>query len=71
MAIKEPSGRVSICFSYTDEYDNVTYIDKSVENDYMGESELGVLNELFHDFILACGFTYLADKRVEWVDDNR
>lgn len=37
----------------------------------MGQSELGVLNEVFHDFMLACGFTYLADKRVEWVHDDR
>ena len=69
--VKEPLGFVDIDFTYTDEYGNRTCLIKTVESNYMGEGELGVLNDLFHDFLLACGFSYLADKRVEWVEDER
>lgn len=69
--VNEPSGYVNVCFEYTDEFGDTTILDKTVDADYMGETQLGVLNELFHDFMLANGFTYLHDKRVEWVDDDR
>lgn len=67
----ESNGYVDIDFSYTDEFGNKTNLMKTVEPDYMNESELGVLNELFHDFVLACGFSYLHDKCIEWVENER
>lgn len=69
--MKEPNGYISVDFTYTDEFENTTYVSKKVDSDYMGESELDIIGDLFHDFIMACGFTFLADKRVEWVEDNR
>lgn len=55
-------------FSYTDEQLNSTFLSKSVGYGYMGKrGELGPLCELFKEFLLAAGFTYLHDKKVEWV----
>lgn len=62
---------VSATFSYTDEFGETCTVSKDVSADYMGETQLGVIDQLYHDFLLACGYTYLADKRVEWVDDDR
>ena len=65
----EPNRYVSIDFSYTDEYEEETRLCKVVSNDYLGETQLGVLNELYKSFLLAAGFTYLGDKRIEFVDE--
>ena len=69
--IKESSGIVNACFEYTDEFGNTTILNKTVDSNYMMETQIGVLNELFKDFILASGFSYLGNKRIEWVEDNR
>jgi len=66
---KDPNNYITIDFTYEDEYEGVTRLQKTVEPDYIGESELGVLIQLYKDFLLACGFTYLADRRIEFVED--
>lgn len=62
---------VSVEFAYIDELGMPTHMCKTVESDYMGGSQLEVIGDLFKDFLLACGFTYLSDKRIEWVKDER
>ncbi|MDR2277360.1 MAG: hypothetical protein LBE23_05835 [Vagococcus sp.] len=62
---------VSVDFAYMDEFGSTTQMSKTVESDYLGGSQLDVVCDLFKDFVLACGFTYLANKRIEWVDDKR
>jgi len=66
---KDPNNYITIDFTYEDEYEGVTRLQKTVEPDYIGESELGVLIQLYKDFLLVCGFTYLADRRIEFVED--
>ena len=34
--MKEPNGYVSVDFTYTDEFENTTYVSKKVGHDYMG-----------------------------------
>ena len=65
---RDPIKYVSIDFTYVDEYGE-TRLCKTVEEDYLGESQLGVLNAIYLDFLGACGF-YTAGKRVELVDDT-
>jgi hypothetical protein len=62
---------VSVDFTYVDEMGMPTHMCKTVESDYLGGSQLEVVDDLFKDFLLACGFSYLSSKRIEWVDDKR
>lgn len=62
---------VSVDFTYVDEAGMPTHMCKTVENDYLGGSQLEVVGDLFKEFLLACGFTYLSNKRIDWVKDNR
>jgi hypothetical protein len=62
---------VSVDFTYVDEFGMPTHMCKTVESDYLGGSQLDVLGDLFKDFLLACGFNYLASKKIEWVKDER
>jgi hypothetical protein len=71
MEDRDYEGTVSVDFTYIDELGMPTHMCKTVESDYLGGSELDVLDDLFKDFLLACGFSYLANKRIEWVKDER
>lgn len=63
---------IFVDFLYVDPMGNETQMSKTVNADYMSDyGEIGPLCELFKEFMLAAGFTYLADKKVEWVPDNR
>lgn len=62
---------VSVDFTYTDELGCSTRMCKTVESDYLGGSQLNVLCDLFQEFLLACGFSYLAGKKIEWIEDKR
>lgn len=66
--MREPNEFITVDFNYVDEFDNETRMCKTVDSDYLGETQLGVLLELFKDYLLCCGFTYLADKKIEFVD---
>ena len=67
----EENCQIYVDFSYVNEYGQETRMSKTVDADYIGrEGELGPLCELFKDFCLAAGFTYLADKKIEWVPDD-
>jgi hypothetical protein len=67
----EENETISVDFTYIDETGMPTHMYKTVDANYLGGGQLDVLEDLFKDFILACGFTYMADKRIKWVDDNR
>lgn len=67
----EDLENVAVDFTYIDEMGYPTTMRKTVESTYLGGNQLDVLGDLFKDFMLACGFTYLSDKRIEWVDDER
>lgn len=62
---------VHVDFTYVDETGMPTHMCKTVAADYLNGAQLDVLGDLFKDFCLACGFTYLAKKRIEWVEDKR
>lgn len=62
---------VSVDFTYVDEFGMPTHMCKTVESDYLGGSQLEVLGDLFKDFLLAVGFSYLGNKRIKWVEDER
>jgi hypothetical protein len=65
------SETVSVDFTYIDELGMPTHMCKTVESDYLGGAQLEVVGDLFKDFLLACGFSYLSNKRIKWVDDER
>ena len=68
----EENEVVSVDFTYVDELGMPTHMCKTVESDYLGsKNQLDVVGDLFKDFLLACGFNYLHDKRIKWVDDLR
>lgn len=62
---------VTVDFTYVDEFGMPTHMCKTVDSDYLGGSQLDVIDDLFKDFLLACGFTYLHNKKIEWVKDER
>lgn len=62
--------KIFVNFEYIDEFGSETQMSKCVDSDYMGgEGELDPLCALFKDFLLAAGFTYLHDKKIEWVHE--
>lgn len=67
----EDKETVTVDFTYFDEFGMPVHMCKTVESDYLGGSQLEVLDDLFKDFLLACGFSYLASKKIEWVKDER
>ena len=52
---------VAVDFTYVDELGMPTHMCKTVEADYLDGSQLDVVCDLFKDFLLACGFNYLAE----------
>lgn len=67
----EENEVISVDFTYIDDEGMSTHMCKTVESDYLGGSQLEVVGDLFKDFLLACGFSYLSNKRIEWVEDKR
>lgn len=65
------NGTVSVDFTYIDEYGYPTHMCKTVESTYLGGCQLNVLDDLFKDFLLAVGFSYLSNRKIKWIEDNR
>lgn len=62
--------KIYVNFEYIDECGLETQMSKYADHDYMGgEGQLDPLCYLFKDFLLACGFTYLHDKKIQWVHE--
>lgn len=68
---EEYTPQIFVDFTYVNDYGSETNMSKTVDADYMSDyGEIGPLCALFHDFLMACGFTYLANKRIEFVDED-
>jgi hypothetical protein len=59
----ESEFRDNITFdcTYIDEYGDVTSLSKTVSSDYLDLSELEILCELFKDFLVSAGFSYVKE----------
>ena len=63
---------VAVKFTYRDNYGEIVTLEKEVPEDYLGLTQMGVLCELFRDFLYACGFTFVAeDNKVIALVDER
>lgn len=68
--LAESNGRTQLVFKYVDEFGDVTEFSRNIASDYLGLDEQGVICEIFKDFMVACGFIWLSDKIVTFVDDK-
>lgn len=69
--VKEPNGIVHVDFTYVDEYEEEARMERTVAADYLGDSQMDVLCDLFCDFLKMCGFPSAEGKRVVLVEEDR